>query len=495
MGPRVHDGKNWVDITVDANSDGKPPAPSEDGDGKIFVVIPSFRDGKRCADTLESLFDNAADPDNIIVGIIEQNAPEDQFCLEVYCARKGIAKHYKRQTIRKDVTKLIAEPERLQCPRFNQIRQLAFHNRSAKGPLYARAMTRKILGNEEFCMQVDSHSSFRKDWDKLAKEDWKTTNNEFAVISHVPAKQGEQVEHEDGGAQQMEVPRQCLTKFQDNGVPNYLAPGDGKAADLTTPLLGNTWSAGFSFAKCHLEESAPYDPFAPYIMGGEQFPRYARMWTRGYDVYTPTRSLVFHSYQPNPDGHGMNEWYRQRRERIRSRSLLRIKTSLGLKDGDTSDTAKANMGIYGVGKRRTLDQFNDYVGINLAAGTGNSLNLQCANLKFVPYNADISPTDNLYDNPNDLDTQPEFPMRTNLQYYEQVDQAIAPPLELDFSEQEALAGLGKQGMTPTTEKYPFPPASTMLTLWFMGLALWCVFFMNSGGKKSRRMKGGGVKNV
>ena len=91
-----------------------------------------------------------------------------------------------------------------------------------------------------------------------------------------------------------------------------------------------------------------------------------------YDVYTPTRSLVFHSYQPQPDNHGMNEWYKQRRDRIRARSLARIKTTLEVKDGDPSETAKANMGIYGIGKRRSLSQLNDFVGINLATGTGNA---------------------------------------------------------------------------------------------------------------------------
>ena len=57
---------------------------------------------------------------------------------------------------------------------------------------------------------------------------------------------------------------------------NYEAPGDGTAVDLEKPLLANTWSSAFSFAKCHLEESVPYDPFSPYIMGGEQFPRFVR---------------------------------------------------------------------------------------------------------------------------------------------------------------------------------------------------------------------------
>lgn len=150
-----------------------------------------------------------------------------------------------------------------------------------------------------------------------------------------------------------------------------MAPGDGMAADLQKPLLANTWSSAFSFAKCHLEESAPYDPFTPYVMGAEQFPRFVKMWTRGYDVYTPTRNIVFTNYQPQPEGHDMKEWFQARRNMQRARSLNRIKTFIEVKDGDRSDAAKANLGIYGIGKRRSLAQLQAFVGIDLAGGIGN----------------------------------------------------------------------------------------------------------------------------
>ena len=114
--------------------------------------------------------------------------------------------------------------------------------------------------------------------------------------------------------------------------------------------------------------------------------------------------------------------------------------------------------------------------------------MKCANLKFVPYDPDISPTDNLYDNPNDLDTQPEYPLRTELTYYKQVVQIFEPPFG---SEEDAAFG----SLRGDTEKYPFPPASTMLSLWFMGLALWCIYFKNAGGKGSRRKKASGLKSV
>lgn len=67
----------------------------------------------------------------------------------------------------------------------------------------------------------------------------------------------------------------------------------------------------------------------------------------------------------------MKEWFQARRNMQRARSLARIKTFLEVKDGDPSDTAKANLGIYGIGKRRTLKQLSAFAGIDLATGVGS----------------------------------------------------------------------------------------------------------------------------
>lgn len=49
-----------------------------------------FADGKRCAATIKSIFDNAKDPDKVVIGLIEQNTAEDDFCLSVYCSEFGM---------------------------------------------------------------------------------------------------------------------------------------------------------------------------------------------------------------------------------------------------------------------------------------------------------------------------------------------------------------------------------------------------------------------
>jgi len=199
-------------------------------------------DGERCGKTLKSIFENAKDPDKVIVGLIDESAPEDKYCLEQYCEDNSkfdvflhlntYSEHYhthltgldvkffQRQVIRSDMTKVIATDKMEKCPRINQIRLLSKYNIAAKGPTDARALTRKILGNEEFCLQIDSHTSFTKDWDEVAKEEWKKTGNEFAVLSTAPARMNEQEEYESWtGSKSGEVPRQCVPKILDTMIP------------------------------------------------------------------------------------------------------------------------------------------------------------------------------------------------------------------------------------------------------------------------------------
>jgi hypothetical protein len=85
-----------------------------------------------------------------------------------------------------------------------------------------------------------------------------------------------------------------------------------------------------------------------------------------YDVYTPTQNIVFHSFQPNPDGHGPVEWLKPRFEQFRRASLQRIRTILELPNGIEGFNA-ANFGVYGLGKRRTLKQLADFVQIDMEA--------------------------------------------------------------------------------------------------------------------------------
>ena len=119
------------------------------------------------------------------------------------------------------MTKLLTkEDEREKCPRYHQVRQISFHDIQAKGPSYTRSLVHKVLGNEEFCLQMDAHSQMAPDWDVALMQEWKMIGNEFAVLSTVPPSTADMDDLlPSSGAKPKEVPRQCRVSFRDNGVP------------------------------------------------------------------------------------------------------------------------------------------------------------------------------------------------------------------------------------------------------------------------------------
>ena len=95
-------------------------------------------------------------------------------------------------------------------------------------------------------------------------------------------------------APSLKVPLLCTTEWGANGmVRNGQA---SVAGNLQRPKLTALWGAGLSFSKCHAEKTVRYDPHLPQIFDGEEFSRAARLWTHGYDVYTPSVNAVFHNY-------------------------------------------------------------------------------------------------------------------------------------------------------------------------------------------------------
>jgi Glycosyltransferase (GlcNAc) len=215
---------------------------------------------------------------------------------------------------------------------------------------------------------------------------------------------------------------------------------------------------------------------------------------RSYDVYTPTRAIAYHDYGPQKNGHGDFEWFKRSRDRFRKEALLRAKTVLQLRDGSASASAKANLGIYGLGKRRTLEQLVKFLGISTSPEAGNK-GASCGKVAYVPYDHKISPTANLYDEPDNLDPQPEYALRTNLTYYEQVEHLVAasPLLALSFGDNSSIV----EGASPFGDRNPeslrlvsedsfetagygrLPSLSLLVLLWGFGLVVWCTMFAST----------------
>jgi hypothetical protein len=156
---------------------------------------------------------------------------------------------------------------------------------------------------------------------------------------------------------------------------------------LKAPLLAPLWSAAFSFSKCHAMEKAPYDPNLPFIYDGEEFLQMAKLWTRGYDVYSPHRVLVVHDDKGKMKGYKSpepfagnrkltteTEWAAngqtpEFRRMLYDEAVQRIKTILDMEGGvmATSQTL-ASLQRYGLGSKRTLDDFLHFTGVDTRQG-------------------------------------------------------------------------------------------------------------------------------
>lgn len=154
--------------------------------------------------------------------------------------------------------------------------------------------------------------------------------------------------------------------------------------------------------------------------------------------------------------------------------------------GGKISTARANLGIYGVGRRRTLAQLLEFTGIALPVNDASEKHgnegHSCTNLEWVPYDASISPRANLFDGSgkaDDLDLEPIFPLRSlpdaivNGEY----DHFGSPKRMLEFSNRESSS-------TSSGVSYSF-----VFLLWIGGLYIWYALFLgNTKNKKGGRKK-------
>ncbi|CAM9859249.1 unnamed protein product, partial [Phaeothamnion confervicola] len=129
------------------------------------------------------------------------------------------------------------------------------------------------------------------------------------------------------------------------------------------------------------------------VFDGEEFGVAARLWTRGYDMYTPDKSIVGHDYDKVEGGPAPGSWNNNPiQHKQREQAYRRLKTMLHMKGGEDTPEAHAAIGKYGIGGRRTMEQYQRFVGVNLTTLeiTGN----RCGAIQWVPFEEEWPPTEN-----------------------------------------------------------------------------------------------------
>lgn len=290
----------------------------------IFVSIASYRDVE-CNDTLISMFKNAKQPKKIIAGVCQQNKEKLENCL----------------------IKSLPEVDK------KQIKLIDMDYKEAKGPTFARYYCSTLWEGEQYFLQIDSHSTFVKDWDDMCREMIKKCKEESKkpILSCYPATM-DQLNFPG-------TPEMCNGRLTHEKIPVFLAGWTEESLEKPKRSPKPFAGAGFMFLEADFLYDIPFDPNLPHLFQGEETLFSARLWTRGYDFYTPNFKVLAHNY----DRHDSPRYWTDHADHDKCRQMTekRVLFLLGVNENkpqdETSEAFFRNHHKYGFGTFRTLEEF------------------------------------------------------------------------------------------------------------------------------------------
>lgn len=325
----------------------------------LFVSIAAFCD-PFLRFTLESLFSQASAPHELVLGVVDQSSEP----LHDWLAKQSYA---------------------------DQVRYLHIDPLHSRGVCWARHLVQTLYDDEDWFLQVDSHTWFAAGWDEVlrAHRDRLRTLGDRTVLSIYPP--GFEFDHQGRPVQTIKLtesvahftvkPDQALSA--DNRVLTFrvayqkLPPKRGGSTDEPWYYgRGFHLAGGFLLAPGRFVREVPYDP--RFYFHGEEQGLALRAFTRGWDLLNPQfhRVPVFHLYKM-PATASMNLHWRKDFE-------LRRK----IKWPERRNRARARFNDlvsgrleppYGLGVTRTLTQFAELSGIDYSG-----LHISPPQVRLVP---------------------------------------------------------------------------------------------------------------
>jgi hypothetical protein len=289
----------------------------------IFISIASYRDNQ-CPITLQSIYENAENPERVYVGICQQNKDDDIVCYDKK-SNSSIVNKYN-----------------------SNIRIIKLHHHEAKGPTWARYLCSKLWDGEDYYFQIDSHTKLVKSWDTRLINMINKIPKQKIVISHYPPI----IEEYKSDQNVKIVPRICEAFFNERDMISFKQSEniDTKDELYEVPFV----AAGMFFCKSTFLKDLPFDPNLDYLFVGEEILLSTRFWTNGWDIYTPSENIAYHFYTRENEP---KIWTDLNYSDINA--LEKVKKMLELNNNTFVDN------YYGLGKIRSLKDYYEFAGIDV----------------------------------------------------------------------------------------------------------------------------------
>lgn len=296
---------------------------------RIFVNIAAYRD-RDCVNTIADLFAKARRPENLFIGVCWQSlSPDDD-----------------------DVDPLGAHRDRCRILRFDVSQ--------AEGACWARHHAQTLWRGEEYALQIDSHMRFVEYWDEKL----------FGMLASCPSPKPILSNYPGAFTPPDRIDSHIVSVisaagFDADGMLKQGSMGHDPAHLPDAPQPTLFCGAGFIFGPAAWMSEVPYDPFLYFQ--GEEITVAVRLYTNGWDLFTPSDVLAYHDYNARPDR--PRHWVDRRDwAPMNARSVQRIRHLLGMEESRDPDVLR-EIGRYGLGRVRSLGDYEAASGIDFRRRT------------------------------------------------------------------------------------------------------------------------------
>jgi glycosyltransferase involved in cell wall biosynthesis len=289
----------------------------------IFIQIASYRDPELIP-TLLDLISKSSFPENLRFGIARQYSDEDRFD--------------NLDSFRED-------------PRFKIIN---IPYRESRGACWARNLIQQLYNGEDYTLQIDSHMRFEEGWDviciEMINQLIKDGHSKPILTSYVSSYDPKN----DPGGRAKSPWRMVFDRFIPEGAVFFLPESIPSWESLDRPVPARFYSAHFCFTLGIFSKEVKHDP--DYYFHGEEISISVRAYTHGYDLFHPHRIIAYHEYTRKGRVKQWDDdknWGEKNRKSHEKNRIL-----LGMEQSESIDFRE-----YGLGKIRTLRDYEKYAGI------------------------------------------------------------------------------------------------------------------------------------
>lgn len=289
----------------------------------IFVSIASYRDPE-LPFTVETLMQNADNPNRVSIGICQQYVPE-----------------------------------RMAFIPYDNIRWLNFNYIDSQGCCWARHHANSLYQGEDYFFQLDSHIALVPHWDTLLEEQIeearKLGKDKVLFGMYPPA-----YDRMRDGTIDYKPCHPLITTLlaTDAEIPSAHGQIINEARKIVRAPFIN---AGMMFGDGRFLVECPYDPEIYFL--GEEILNTIKAYTNGYDLYNPGVCLGWHLYKrwDDPDSKNWTVHWNEKDEEKRV-----IKSRFLSERGRTKVLSILNEGLPGYfGNVRTVREYEEYINFDI----------------------------------------------------------------------------------------------------------------------------------